>query len=118
MAGVDADGKLSQPGSSTLIWAGTLQHAGTSLAGKNMTSATGMNLAGGTLSSVGLMTVAATQDIDASRATLHGGGLDLSAANLRNPGGKITSSGDATSSRGELDNTGGTIAALLGKAHR
>ena len=48
-------------------------------------SATGMNLAGGTLSSVGLMTVAATQDIDASRATLHGGGLDLSAANLRNP---------------------------------
>ena len=41
VAGVDADGKLSQPGSLTLT-AGTLQHAGTSLAGKNMTlSATG-----------------------------------------------------------------------------
>ncbi|WP_158658300.1 hemagglutinin repeat-containing protein [Achromobacter sp. AONIH1] len=116
VAGVDADGKLSQPGSLTLT-AGTLQHAGTSLAGKNMTlSATGMNLAGGTLSSVGLMTVAATQDIDASRATLHGGGLDLSAANLRNPGGKLTSSGDAIIKLGgELDNTGGTIAAA-GKA--
>ncbi|WZB60487.1 hypothetical protein WJ970_21165 [Achromobacter xylosoxidans] len=44
-------------------------------------SATGMNLAGGT-PSPGLISVAATQDIDASRATLHGGGLDLSAANL------------------------------------
>ena len=74
-----------------------------------------MNLAGGTLSSVGLMTVAATQDIDV-RATLHGGGLDLSAANLRNPGGKLTSSGDAIIKLGgELDNTGGTIAAA-GKA--
>ena len=62
------------------------------------------------------MTVAATQDIDASRATLHGGGLDLSAANLRNPGGKLTSSGDAIIKLGgELDNTGGTIAAA-GKA--
>ena len=50
------------------------------------------------------------------RATLHGGGLDLSAAKLRNPGGKITSSGDATIKLGgELDNTGGTIAAA-GKA--
>ena len=36
VAGVDADGKLSQPGSLTLT-AGTLQHAGTSLAGKDMT---------------------------------------------------------------------------------
>ena len=80
-------------------------------------SATGMNLAGGTLSSVGLMTVAATQDIDASAPRCMAAAW-TSAANLRNPGGKLTSSGDAIIKLGgELDNTGGTIAAA-GGPHR
>ncbi|MBR8657611.1 hypothetical protein KDH83_30280, partial [Achromobacter sp. Marseille-Q0513] len=109
--------------------AGTLQHAGTSLAGKDMTlsatgqdapggasSSVGLDLAGGTLSAANRLTLTSAKDMDTSHATLHGSGLDLSAANLRNQGGKLTSSGDATIKLGgELDNTGGMIAAA-GKA--
>ena len=120
-AGVGADGVLNQPGSLRLT-AGSIQHAGASLAGKDMTlTATGsgaaagdMSLAGGTLSANNLMTLSAKGDIDTAGATLHGGGLDLSAANLRNAGGKITSAGDARidlGAGGTLDNTGGLIAA-------
>ena len=78
-------------------------------------SATGMNLAGGTLSSVGLMTVAATQT--STRPTPR----CMAAAWTCPPPtcatrGKLTSSGDAIIKLGgELDNTGGTIAAA-GKA--
>ncbi|WP_336502903.1 hypothetical protein, partial [Microbacterium paraoxydans] len=91
-------------------------------AGKDMTltatdsgaAAGDMSLAGGTLSANNLMTLSAKGDIDTAGATLHGGGLDLSAANLRNAGGKITSAGDARidlGAGGTLDNTGGLIAA-------
>ena len=78
-------------------------------------SATGMNLAGGTLSSVGLMTVAATQDIDASRATLHGGGLTCPPPSCATGRQAHVLGRRDHQLGGELDNTGGTIAAA-GKA--
>ena len=76
----------------------------------------GLNLAGGVLSAASRLTLTTANDIDISNASLHGGELNLSAAKLRNLGGKLTSSGDATIQLGGmLDNTGGMIAAA-GKA--
>ncbi|WMD21208.1 hemagglutinin repeat-containing protein [Achromobacter seleniivolatilans] len=112
IAGVDADGKLSQAGSLTLN-AGSIMHAGTSLAGKDLTfTANAMDLTGGNLSAIGNALLTSAGDITSRNAVMHGGNLDITAANLRNQGGKLTSAGAATLKLGgELDNTAGLIAA-------
>ncbi|MGE8657767.1 MAG: hemagglutinin repeat-containing protein [Achromobacter sp.] len=112
VAGIDADGGLSLPGS-LQVNAGTIQHPGTSLAGKDMTlSANGLQLERGTLSAAGQMTLAATGDIDTAGATLRAGALDLSAVHLRNPNGTLTATGEARVHLGEsLDNTNGKFVA-------
>ena len=112
VAGVDADGKLSQPGSLTLN-ADSITHAGISLASKNVTfDADGMDLTDGNLSAIGKLALTSPGDIVTRNAVVHGGSLDISAANLRNQGGKLTSAGNyVLKLSGELDNTGGLVAA-------
>lgn len=112
VAGVDGEGALKQPGSLTLA-AGTIVHPGTSLAGKDLSlTGDGLDLAHGTLSAVGNITLGTPGDLDTRHAVVQGGGLDISAANLRNQAGKLTSTGDARLALGgELDNAEGLIAA-------
>ncbi|WP_454669942.1 two-partner secretion domain-containing protein [Achromobacter kerstersii] len=112
VAGMDGDGVLNQPGSLTLT-AGDLIHHGTSLAGKDLTLTAGrLDLAHGTLSALGNVTLAAPGDIDTRNAVVQGGGLDITADNLHNQAGKLTSTGAATLTLGgKLDNTDGLIAA-------
>jgi filamentous hemagglutinin len=112
VAGVDGDGALKQPGSLTLA-AGTIVHPGTSLAGKDLSlTAGGLNLTHGTLSAVGNIKLGTPGDIDTRHAVVQGGGLDISAVNLRNQAGKLTSTGDARLALGgELNNAEGLIAA-------
>ncbi|WP_238923236.1 hemagglutinin repeat-containing protein [Achromobacter ruhlandii] len=112
VAGVDADGGLRLPGG-LQVDAGTIQHPGVSLAGKDMTlSANGLQLDGGALSATGQMTLAVTGDIDTAGALLHAGALDLSAVHLRNPGGALTATGAARIRLGAgLDNTNGKLIA-------
>ncbi|WP_313387883.1 hemagglutinin repeat-containing protein [Achromobacter aegrifaciens] len=112
VAGVGADGALSQPGSIRLT-GGSIVHGGTSLAGRDLSlSAGSLNLAGGKLSAIGKVTLATAGDVDSRNAVVQGGTLDISAANLYNQGGKLTSTGDAAIKLGGgLNNTGGVIAA-------
>ncbi|WEX94598.1 hemagglutinin repeat-containing protein [Achromobacter sp. SS2-2022] len=112
VAGVDGDGALKQPGSLTLA-AGTIVHPGTSLAGKDLSlTAGGLDLTHGTLSAVGNVKLGTPGAIDTRHAVVQGGGLDISAANLRNQAGKLTSTGDARLAlSGELNNAEGLIAA-------
>ncbi|WP_198158123.1 hemagglutinin repeat-containing protein [Achromobacter spanius] len=112
IAGVGADGTLSLPGSVNLT-AAFITHPGISAAGKDMTLvADGMDLSGGNLSAIGKLALNSPGDLATRNAVLHGGSLDITAANLRNQGGKLTSAGDATLKLGgELDNTAGLIAA-------
>ena len=112
VAGVGADGSLSQPGSIRLT-GGSIVHGGTSLAGRDLSlSAGSLNLAGGKLSAIGKVTLATAGDVDSRNAVVQGGALDISAANLYNQGGKLTSTGDAAIKLGGgLNNTGGVIAA-------
>ncbi|WP_162259901.1 hemagglutinin repeat-containing protein [Achromobacter sp. Root83] len=112
IAGVDEDGALSLPGSVKLT-AAFITHPGISAAGKDMTLfADGMDLSAGNLSSIGKLALTSPGDIATRNAVLHGGTLDIAAANLRNQGGKLTSAGDAVLTLGaELDNTTGLIAA-------
>ncbi|WP_175214079.1 hemagglutinin repeat-containing protein [Achromobacter aegrifaciens] len=112
VAGVGADGSLSQPGSIRLT-GGSIVHGGTSLAGRDLSlSAGSLNLAGGKLSAIGKVTLATAGDVDSRNAVVQGGTLDISAANLYNQGGKLTSTGDAAIKLGGgLNNTGGVIAA-------
>jgi len=112
VAGMDGDGVLNQPGSLTLT-AGDLIHHGTSLAGKDLTLTAGrLDLAHGTLSALGNVTLATPGDIDTRNAVVQGGGLDITADNLHNQAGKLTSTGAATLTLGgKLDNTDGLIAA-------
>jgi filamentous hemagglutinin len=111
VAGVDGEGALKQPGSLTLA-AGTIVHPGTSLAGKDLSlTGDGLDLAHGTLSAVGNVTLGTPGDIDTRHAVVQGGGLDISAAHLRNQAGKLTSTGDARLAlSGELNNAEGLIA--------
>ena len=112
IAGVGDDGTLSLPGSINLT-AAFITHPGISAAGKDMTlAAGGMDLSGGNVSAVGKLGLTTPGDITTRNAVLHGGSVDIAAANLRNQGGKITSAGDAVVKLGgELDNTAGLIAA-------
>ncbi|WP_167401035.1 hemagglutinin repeat-containing protein [Achromobacter spanius] len=112
IAGVGADGTLSLPGSVNLT-AAFITHPGISAAGKDMTlAAGGMDLSGGNLSAIGKLALTSPGDLATRNAVLHGGSLDITAANLRNQGGKLTSAGDAALKLGgELDNTAGLIAA-------
>ncbi|OAE60629.1 hypothetical protein A7J67_25595 [Achromobacter xylosoxidans] len=112
IAGVGDDGTLSLPGSVNLT-AAFITHPGISAAGKDMTlAAGGMDLSGGNVSAVGKLGLTTPADITTRNAVLHGGSIDIAAANLRNQGGKITSAGDAVVKlSGELDNTAGLIAA-------
>lgn len=112
VAGVDGEGALKQPGGLTLA-AGTIVHPGTSLAGKDLSlTGDGLDLAHGTLSAVGNITLGTPGDLDTRHAVVQGGGLDISAANLRNQAGKLTSTGDARLALGgELNNAEGLIAA-------
>ncbi|MFD4840497.1 hemagglutinin repeat-containing protein [Achromobacter sp. NPDC058515] len=112
IAGVGEDGKLSLPGSLTLT-AGFITHPGISAAGKDLSFTAGaMDLAGGNLSAIGQVALASTGDIGTGNAVVHGGSLDIAAANLRNQGGKLTSAGDAALKLdGELDNASGLVAA-------
>ncbi|WP_192492132.1 hemagglutinin repeat-containing protein [Achromobacter sp. ACM03] len=112
VAGVGADGSLSQPGSIRLT-GGSIVHGGTSLAGRDLSlSAGSLNLAGGKLSAIGKVTLATPGDVDSRNAVVQGGALDIAAANLYNQGGKLTSTGDAAIKLGgALNNTGGVIAA-------
>jgi len=112
IAGVGEDGTLSLPGSVNLT-ATFITHPGVSAAGKDMTlTADGMDLSNGNLSSIGKLALMSPGDITTRDAVLHGGSLDIDAANLRNQGGKLTSANDVTLKLGgELDNTNGLIAA-------
>lgn len=112
IAGVGEDGALSLPGSVKLT-AAFITHPGVSAAGKDMTlSAGGMDLSAGNLSSIGKLALTSPGDIATRNAVLHGGRLGISAATLRNQGGKLTSAGDAVLKLGgELDNATGLIAA-------
>ncbi|WP_241054799.1 hemagglutinin repeat-containing protein, partial [Achromobacter xylosoxidans] len=112
VAGVDADGGLSLPGSLEAT-AGTIEHPGVSLAGKDMTlSANGLQMDAGALSAVGKMTLASTGDIATAGAALHAGALDLSAVHLRNQNGTLAAEREARVKLSEsLDNTHGTLAA-------
>jgi len=112
VAGVGADGSLSQPGSIRLT-GGSIVHGGTSLAGRDLSlSAGSLNLAGGKLSAIGKVALATPGDIDSRNAVVQGGALDIAAANLHNQGGKLTSTGDAAIKlSGALNNTGGVVAA-------
>ncbi len=112
VAGMDGEGALNQPGSLTLK-AGHIVHRGTSLAGKDLTLAAGkLDLAHGALSAVGNVTLATPGDIDARHAVVQGGGVEISAANLNNQAGKLTSTGAGSLTlAGTLDNTDGLIAA-------
>ncbi|MGN6459557.1 MAG: beta strand repeat-containing protein, partial [Achromobacter mucicolens] len=112
IAGVGEDGTLSLPGSVNLT-AAFITHPGISAAGKDMTAAAGgMDLSGGNVSAVGKLGLTTSGDITTRNAVLHGGSVDIAAANLRNQDGKITSAGDAVVKLGgELDNTAGLIAA-------
>ncbi|MGE8567686.1 MAG: filamentous hemagglutinin N-terminal domain-containing protein, partial [Achromobacter sp.] len=112
IAGVGADGTLSLPGSVNLT-AAFITHPGISAAAKDMTlAAGGMDLSGGNLSAIGKLALTSPGDLATRNAVLHGGSLDITAANLRNQGGKLTSAGDAALKLGgELDNTAGLIAA-------
>ncbi|WLW64073.1 hemagglutinin repeat-containing protein [Achromobacter aegrifaciens] len=112
VAGVGADGALSQPGSIRLT-GGSIVHGGTSLAGRDLSlSAGSLNLAGGKLSAIGKVALATPGDIDSRNAVVQGGALDIAAANLHNQGGKLTSTGDAAIKlSGALNNTGGVVAA-------
>ncbi|CAO3947873.1 hemagglutinin repeat-containing protein [Achromobacter mucicolens] len=112
IAGVGEDGTLSLPGSVNLT-AAFITHPGISVAGKDMTlAAGGMDLSGGNVSAVGKLGLTTSGDITTRNAVLHGGSVDIAAANLRNQDGKITSAGDAVVKLGgELDNTAGLIAA-------
>lgn len=112
IAGVGEDGTLSLPGSVNLT-AAFITHPGISAAGKDMTLvAGGMDLSGGNVSAVGKLGLTTSGDITTRNAVLHGGRVDIAAANLRNQDGKITSaSGAVVKLSGELDNTAGLIAA-------
>ncbi|WP_160144426.1 hemagglutinin repeat-containing protein [Achromobacter sp. SLBN-14] len=112
IAGVGEDGTLSLPGSVNLT-AAFITHPGISAAGKDMTlAAGGMDMSGGNVSAVGKLGLTTSGDITTRNAVLHGGSVDIAAANLRNQDGKITSAGEAVVKLGgELDNTAGLIAA-------
>ncbi|WP_280003205.1 hemagglutinin repeat-containing protein [Achromobacter mucicolens] len=112
IAGVGEDGTLSLPGSVNLT-AAFITHPGISAAGKDMTLvAGGMDLSGGNVSAVGKLGLTTAGDITTRNAVLHGGSVDIAAANLRNQDGKITSASEAVVKLGgELDNTAGLIAA-------
>ncbi|UAN04571.1 hemagglutinin repeat-containing protein [Achromobacter mucicolens] len=112
IAGVGEDGTLSLPGSVNLT-AAFITHPGISAAGKDMTLvAGGMDLSGGNVSAVGKLGLTTSGDITSRNAVLHGGSVDIAAANLRNQDGKITSASEAiVKLGGELDNTAGLIAA-------
>jgi len=112
VAGVGADGSLSQPGSIRLT-GGAIVHGGASLAGRDLSlSAGSLNLAGGKLSAIGKVALVTPGDVDSRNAVVQGGALDVAADNLYNQGGKLTSTGDAAIKlSGALNNTGGVIAA-------
>lgn len=112
IAGVGDDGTLSLPGSVNLT-AAFITHPGISAAGKDMTlAAGGMDMSGGNVSAVGKLGLTTPGDITTRNAVLHGGSVDIVAANLRNQEGKITSASEAVVKlSGELDNTAGLIAA-------
>ncbi len=112
IAGVGEDGTLSLPGSVNLT-AAFITHQGISAAGKDMTlAAGGMDMSGGNVSAVGKLGLTTPGDITTRNAVLHGGSVDIAAANLRNQDGKITSASEAVVKlSGELDNTAGLIAA-------
>ncbi|MDH0093470.1 hemagglutinin repeat-containing protein [Achromobacter mucicolens] len=115
IAGVGDDGTLSLPGSVNLT-AAFITHPGISAAAKDMTlAADGMDLSGGNVSAVGKLGLTTSGDLSTRNAVLHGGGVDIVAANLRNQDGKIASAGEAVVKlSGELDNTDGLFAAAAG----
>ncbi|MBB1627415.1 filamentous hemagglutinin [Achromobacter sp. UMC71] len=110
-AGLQADGSISPLGALS-VQVGSLQNAGTLMAGGNATvTADAVGLSGGKLVAGGALTLDASGAVTNRAGAVYGGSVMLRAASLDNMGGKLTSGGALTArTHGALDNTGGTLA--------
>ncbi len=110
-AGLQADGAISPLGALS-VQVGSLQNAGTLMAGGNATvTADALGLSGGKLVAGGALTLDASGAVTNRAGAVYGGSVMLRAASLDNTGGKLTSGGALTSRlTGGVDNTSGTLA--------